>query len=259
MAPRESERKTKVAAKRKSVKEAADAAEKRAGQATKAEAAKPAAAPPPAKDKANDTDTQNRALFLHHLPKIADLKDKVAAATANLRNAYKTAKADGFLKDDFDAAFEIQGADGEKKKKAAIARHLQIAQWLGCDLGAQLDLFVADARVPAADRSYEEGKTDCLMGKAAQPSYDPSTEQYRRYMEGFHSATESLIKSGISKLHPEVQKDEADKAAKKAETEAAKAQDAKAFDAPSSGVAMTREEYKKQQAARDGQGDTTLN
>lgn len=238
---------------RASVQKAAARAERRSKTAPKQDTVKPPAA------GVNDTDEQNRALFLHHLPKIADLKDKVATATANLRNSYKTAKADGFLKADFDIAFEIQQADGEKKRKAAIARSLQIAKWLGCDLGAQLDMFVEDPLVPAVDRAYEEGKTDSLSGKSAKPSYDPSTEQHRRYMAGYHDATEARIKGGIAKLHPEVQKDEAAKAAKKAQREAEQAKDAAAFEAPASGVAMTREEYKKQQATRDGQGDLAVN
>ena len=152
----------------------------------------------------------------------------MATATANLRNAYKTAKADGFVKSDFDCAFEIQQADGEKKKKAAIVRNLQIARWLGCDLGAQLDLFAQDERVTAEDRSFEEGKTDSMMGLAAKPSYDPSTPQHAQYMQGFHDATQSRVKSGITKLEPEQKP------------------------TPISGVAMTREEYKRQQAATQG-------
>jgi len=226
------------------VQKAAAKAERRAKTAPKADTVK---AP-----GANDTDEQNRALFLHHLSKVADLKDKVAKATANLRNAYKTAKADGFLKVDFDCAFEIQAADGEKKKKAAIARNLQIARWLGCDLGAQLDLFSQDERVPAEDRAYEEGKTDSMSGKSAKPSYDPSTPQHGRYMQGYHDATEIRVKSGITKLHPEVQKDLTEQAEKKAKREAEQAKDAAAFDQPASGVAMTREEYKRQQAAEQG-------
>ena len=152
MAPRKSEHATKAASKRKTVKEAADAAEQRSGKETKAQTttAKPAEVKQPVNP--NDTDAQNRALFLHHLPNISKLKDALTTATSNLRNAYKTAKADGFLKSDFDAAFEIQGAEGEKKKKAAIVRHLQIAKWLGCDLGSQLDLFMSDTRVPATGR-----------------------------------------------------------------------------------------------------------
>jgi hypothetical protein len=177
------------------------------------------------------------------------LKNKLNTANANLRNAYKTAKADGFLKGDFDDAFLIQGAEGEKVKKAAIARSLTIAKWLGCDLGAQLDLFVEDERVPAVDRAFEEGKVDAMSNKPAKPSYDPSTAQHENYMQGYHSVSEARIKSGIGKLHPAVAEDVKETAAKKAKVEGQKAEDAKVFEKPASGVAMTREEYQRQQQA----------
>jgi hypothetical protein len=170
---------------------------------------------------------EDRALFLNHLPKIADLKAKLNTANSNLRNAYKTAKADGFLKADFETAFQIQEAEGEKAKKAAIARDLTIAKWLGCDLGTQLDLFVQDERVPLAERAYEEGKIASMQNQAAVPSYDPSTEGYREYMRGFHDHQATLA-SGIKPT-------------------------------PTSGVAMTREEYKRQQAKADGSDDLTVN
>ena len=211
-------------------------------------AAKKTKAPAPRFNSGGEDD-EARALFLHHLPKIAEAKDKVAKATADLRNAYKRAKGDNFVKADFDVAFEIQGAEGEKAKKAAIARELTIAKWLGCDLGAQLDLFMMESAVPAEDRAFEEGKTDAMQNKAARPSYDPSVPQYKRYMEGFHSVSEARINGGIKPLDKDVET--------KAEVETQRARDAKAFDPPASGVAMTRAEFKKQQEAKQGvAGDT---
>ncbi len=202
---------------KESIQKAAARAERRAKSAPKQDSVKPVAAAAPG---ANDTDEQNRALFLHHLPKIADLKDKAAKATANLRNSYKTAKADGFVKADFDEAFLIQGAEGEKKKKDAIKRSLQVARWLGCAIGAQYDLFdrMTDTGMPAEDQAFEQGKTDSLLGKSANPPYDPSLPQHAKYLAGFHDATAARVAAGITKLHPEVQKDEADKAAKKSQT-----------------------------------------
>lgn len=246
---------------KESVQKAAARAERRAKTAAKQDTIKPPASP----TIANDTEEQNRALFLHHLTHekqgIKVLIDAQKQATANLRNAYKKAKADGFLKADFDIALDIQKADGEKRRKELIQRNLQIAAWLGCDLGAQLDLFarMVETGVPAEDRAYEEGKTASYAGQSANPPYDPSLAQHRRWLEGWHDATATRVESGISKLHPEVQKDEADKAAKKAQRKAEQDKDAAAFDAPSSGVAMTREEYKRQQATRDGQGDLAVN
>lgn len=231
---------------KKDPKTAADAAEARAkGRKTSPTTKAPAkASPAVAAARSNpDVDTEAKALFLRALPKIADLKAKLNTANANLRNAYKAAKADGFLKGDFDVAFQIQGAEGEKAKKAAIARELTIAKWLGCDLGSQLDLFVEDSRVPAVDRAFNEGQTASMKNEAAKPSYDPSTEQYRQYMAGFHEHQATLAK-GIKPTNPAVVEDVKATAAAKATTDQQKAQDGKAFEAPTSGVAMTRAEYR---------------
>lgn len=234
-------------------KAAADAAEARS-KSNKNTKASTVAAPKTspavaAAAKSPDTDKEAKALFLQALPKIADLKAKLNTATANLRNAYKTAKSDGFLKSDFDEAFEIQGAEGEKKKKAAIARSLTIAKWLGCDLGSQLDLFVQDARVPAADRAYEEGQAASMKGESLKCEYHPATEQYRQFAKGYHDDQETRIKKGITKLPVAVAEDQKEAGAKVEANGKQRAADAKEFDAPASGTPMTREQYKRQQEA----------
>lgn len=235
-------------------REKANRAEARSTKAPKADTAKaPKAAKPdkpaaasPQNGKASNDD-QDRALFLNHLPKVAELKKAVADATNNLRRRYKEAKSDGFVKSDFDEALLMQGAEGEKVKKAAIARSLKIARWLGMDLGAQLDMFEQDERVPAADRSYEEGKSAAMLGKTLNCDYAPETEQYRKFAEGWH-AGQAIVASGFKKLKPEVAEDVEKTAKDKAKVQQQKAVDEKAFDAPASGVAMTRAEFEAQKA-----------
>jgi hypothetical protein len=243
------------------IREKANKAEARAAKAPKADTVKADASKSDApKEKAPkapknapraSNDDQDRALFLQALPKIAKLNADKDAAVAALRNAYKQAKADGFAKSDFDEAFKMQGHEGEKVKKAAIQRSLRIARWLGMDLGAQLDMFEQDARVPAVDRAYEEGKSQAMQGISLKCDYAQETEQYRTFAAGWHHGQEILSK-GFKKLHPEVEADEKAKLIKRAEREAAQAEDAKAFDAPASGVAMTRKEFEaqKQQQAK---------
>lgn len=226
----------------KDIKAAADKAEARAAKAPKAQTTK-------ASPKADRNEDQDRALFLQALPKISNLKAALATANANLRNGYKQAKADGFAKSDFEEAFKMQGAEGEKVKKAAISRSLRIARWLGLDLGSQLDMFEQDERVPAADRSFEEGKSQAMQGISLKCDYAPETEQFRKFAEGWHEG-QAVLSKGFKKLHPEVEADEKAKLIKKAKDDAAKAEDAKAFDAPASGVPMTRAQYKEQQAQK---------
>jgi hypothetical protein len=210
----------------------------------------------------NNDDPEAKALFLNHLPKIEALRDAINKATANLRNAYKTAKAQGgFEKVDFDYAIAVKTAEAEAKTRAKIARQLTIARFMGSDLGGQLDLFLEPDRTPAADRAYHEGETASMKNEPAQPSYAPETEQYRQYMKGFHDHQAKIAGKGIKPLHPEVERDAKETAAQKKKNEKQKAEDAKAFAATdpasaplTSGTAMTRSEFLAQQAANGAGG-----
>lgn len=241
----------------------ADKAEARAG----GKAGSFAAPKPQSTANTDDLDREEKALFLNHLPLIKKARDRVGTATADLRNLYKRAKAEGgFTKADFDTAIAVETAENEARERAKIARSLKIAKIMGSSLGAQLDMFLEPDRTPAADNAFAEGESDATQNKPARPKYDPSTEQARKYLEGFHSVSEKLIKEGIGKLDPEAS--EAAERATKAnvETDLRKAQDAKAFDKPDgeagevadaphqSGVAMTRAQFKAQEEARKAAG-----
>jgi hypothetical protein len=212
-------------------------------------------------------DREEKALFLQHLPEIERLRGLLGTANSNLRNAYKKAKAEGaFTKADFDVAIAVKTAENEAKERAKIARALKIAKMCGSSLGNQLDMFLEPDRTPLSDRAFEEGESDAMQNIPARPQYDPSTEAYRRYLDGFHSVSERRIKEGMGTLHPEVEADEIEKVKHQAEMDALKARDAKAFEGydqeaanggaiqevaatPSSGVPMTRAQFKAQQEA----------
>jgi len=239
MAPRPKSTKPK-----KTAKQAADDAEQRAAKAPKAKTEpKAVAAPKPVAAPRNDD--LDRALFLTYLPKLAFAEQAIRQAKEAIAVIYKEANQHGFSKKDFDEVKKLQGAEGEKVKKAAIVRSLRIARWLGMDLGAQLDMFEQDERVPAADRCYEEGKTMAMSGQSLKTDHAPETEQYRETVRGWHDG-QAIISRGFKKLHPAVAEDEADKAAKAAARKAEQDKDAAAFDAPASGVAMTRAEFEAQ-------------
>jgi len=145
------------------------------------------------------TNEEDKALFKHHNPKIQAQKDKVATAVSDLRALYKTAKADGFEKPDFDTATQLETPEKEAKTKAKIARQLQVGQWLDKDIGHQLDMFLEPVRIPAADRAYSEGRKAAMEHDPAKPGYDPSTEQHREYMRGYHEVQTKQLKAGIGK------------------------------------------------------------
>lgn len=238
----------------------ADKAEARAG----GKAGSFAAPKPQSTANTDDLDREEKALFLNHLPLVKKARDRVGTATADLRNLYKRAKAEGgFTKADFDTAIAVETAENEARERAAIARKLKIAKIMGSSLGAQLDMFLEPDRTPAADNAFAEGESDAMQNIPARPKYDPSTEQARKYLEGFHSVSEKRIKEGIGKLDPEAAKAAKLEAQGKVETDLQKSQDAKTFDAsnqseaykpPASGVAMTRDQLKAQQEAAKGAG-----
>lgn len=230
-----------------------------------AETAKAAPAEPKAKAGHNSSDLTNdeRALFLHHLEQIKKGKARAAGAGGDLRNLYKKAKGDGgFTKADFEFAIEMEEAEKEARAKARIARQGTIARAMGAKLGRELQLDMFVDREPASDIAFDEGKMAALSKDGvARPKYDPSTEQHRRYMEGYHSVSEERIKKGIKPTeHPEVKADQEAKTAAKAKVEKQKAEDQSAFEqkvpvqeAPPSGVAMSRADFIRQQQMKAAQ------
>jgi hypothetical protein len=263
MAPKKSTAKPKPAAKPKTAPKGRSAPKAEKVEASSEQPAAEAATKPKAGPKIFNSamDVENQKLFLQvHLPEIEKLKEKLATANSNLRNAYKTAKAEGgFTKEDFEIAAQIKDAEREAKAKARIARQLVIARYMGKSLGAQLELFLEPDRTPASDLAYEEGRQDGLQNKAAKPDYAPSTEQYRRYMEGFHSVSEERITTGIKKtdgVHPAVKEDQERKAAEEAKIAAQKQSDEAEFEevpevvsqqAVTSGVPTSRAAFLAQQ------------
>lgn len=239
MANRTKKSQSEIAAE---IKEKANKAETRAKTAPKNKTTKAADSAGPAVQAAKtnpDVDTEAKALFLHHLPKIEKAKQAIADATNALRILYKSAKADGMLKRDFDVAMEMAKANGEKNKKAAIARELTIARWMGYDLGAQLDMFLEPERVPAAERAYAEGQTASMTGKPLKCDYHESTEQFREFVRGFQDH-QTTLQAGFQKLESDFSKEPSADYGTGVEGTPAK---------PGNVVAMTRSEYQKQQQA----------
>ena len=208
----------------------------KAAPAKKKAGAEPKAKPSKAGHKIfNNDDPEAKSLFLQHNKEIEIQRAKLARAGSDLRNLYKSAKAQGgFEKADFDYAAEVKTAEAEAKTRAKIVRRLQIARYMGSDLGAQLDFFNEPDRTPAVDRAYNEGETASMQNEKAAPAYAPDTEQFRMYMTGFHDHQAKLAK-GIKKSDEQAEKAAAQQ----------KAEDAKEF--VTSGQPMTRSDFEAAQ------------
>lgn len=192
-------------------------------QAVKRSVKKADAAPQIADRKTVKVNEESKALFLdHHLPKVARLKDIAARAQSDLRNAYKTAKKDGFLQRDFDIAFRLRTQTGEKAIKAEMARDMTIAKWMGFKgWSKQLDLFMEQDTADIESQAYADGEEASRTAKPASPMYAPGTPGYDAYMHGFNDHQDKLTK-GFKKKEEE----------------------------PASGIAMTRSQFKAQQVQK---------
>jgi hypothetical protein len=148
----------------------------------------------------NLVDPDLRNLFLVHRDKYAVLKKKMDDASNNMRTYVKTIKGDGFSVMQIKDAIWMSTPEGEAEFKAEMANRMLAAAYIGADIGEQLSLFLDHSRTPLVDRAYKEGQAAAMRNEAAVPKYDPSTEGYRAFMEGFHDEQERQVKGGIGKL-----------------------------------------------------------
>ncbi len=109
-------------------------------------------------------------------------------------------KADGYKVIHMQIADDLSGSPKQEAKvHVAVHDRLQVAQWVGHPMGAQLDLFAQPDRTPAVDRARDQGRQASMENKPCKPDYDPSTPQYQSYMEGYQE-DQARIASGIQPL-----------------------------------------------------------
>lgn len=109
-------------------------------------------------------------------------------------------KADGYKVLHMQIADDLAGSPKQEAKvHSAVHDRLQVAQWVGHPLGAQLDLFSQPDRTPAVDRAYDEGKQASMENKPRQPPYDPGVPQYQRWLEGY-ADHQSTLAAGFKPL-----------------------------------------------------------
>lgn len=150
----------------------------------------------------NLVDPKNKKLFIEMRDHWHSLDERANSAAAKRRQYQKEAKQAGFSVLMFKDSLRLATPEGEAEFKAEIANRMLAAAYSDADIGDQLSLFLDHNRTPAVDRAYKEGQTCAMENKAAVPKYDPNTEQYRAFMEGYHDEQERQVKGGIKKLDP---------------------------------------------------------
>lgn len=152
------------------------------------------------------SEEQQEALMRSHMGKVRRLREQMATVNANLRNALKVAKADGYPKAEIDYALYLEkdAQDGSGEALAKRRREAQIARWLGHQIGAQPDIFdeTDDKTLDAAAKEFEAGKRAGMEGETLQtPEWvqDPA-----QYAAGWHKgqdvlkSTLPLTRSGVA-------------------------------------------------------------
>lgn len=140
------------------------------------------------------SEEQQEALMRNHVGHVRRLRQKLASVNADLRNALKKAKADGYPKYEIDyvIALEKDSEEGSGEMLARRRREAQLARWWGHAIGAQPDIFeeTYEKTVDAATKEFEAGKRAGMEGETLKtPDWvqDPA-----RYAAGWHKGQEIL-------------------------------------------------------------------
>lgn len=101
---------------------------------------------------------------------------------------------------DFRTHIQAQTPEGEAKIRARVESILRVLRWNAKALGTQANFLDDDDRTPAVERAEAEGERDGLAGARCQTDYAPDTEQYRRYMDGYHKGQDVMVRAGIKPI-----------------------------------------------------------
>jgi hypothetical protein len=144
------------------------------------------------------SDDEMRTLAFQHRDKYAKALASKKKADADLKNVCKVAKADlgkgavDIIKD----LIALDEPEGEAEIREKLKRQADAMRWAGLPLGSQIELALGEVdRTPSVDRAFDEGKKMSAENKPAKPGYDPSTPQYRAFMDGYAEHQASLAAS----------------------------------------------------------------
>jgi hypothetical protein len=134
------------------------------------------------------TDDELRALAFQHRDKYKRALEKKKAADAEFKNVCKAAKSEigtgavDIIKD----LIALEEPEGEELMREKLQRQADALRWAGIPLGTQIDFDLQEPdRTPGIDRAFDEGKQASMGNKPAKPPYDPSSPQYRAFMDGY--------------------------------------------------------------------------
>jgi len=148
----------------------------------------------------NIVDPKLKRTFIEMRDHFQTLDQRAKGAAAKRRQYLAEVKEAGYSLQQIKISLLLQTPEGEAEFKAEMANRMLAAAYSDAAIGEQLSLFLEGDRTPAVDRAYKEGQTMAMKNEAAVPPYDPSTEQHKAFMQGYHDEQERQVKAGIGKL-----------------------------------------------------------
>lgn len=141
------------------------------------------------------SDDELRALAFQHRDRYSVALAAKKAADAKFKNVCKLAKAElgtgavDIIKD----LIALEDPEGEERMREKLQRQADALRWAGLPLGTQMDFALQEPdRTPGIDRAFDEGKQASMSNKPAKPPYDPSSPQYRAFMDGYAEHQKAL-------------------------------------------------------------------
>lgn len=155
------------------------------------------------------TEDQHRALGFYHQGKYNELLTAKKLADANLKVGAKRALADGISVDDIKLLNRLDTPEGEASLRAELNRQLEVARWVGSEIGTQFSLLDEPDRTPLEDRAFAEGKRAGMKGESLNSPYEGAAGI--AYSEGWHIGQEALFSiQGLSEARAAAEAAEAD-------------------------------------------------
>lgn len=145
-----------------------------------------------------------QANFLQHRTAWNRAQAKFKVAEKELKDMVAAAKADGFLKKEFEIADALCASPKKEAKIVGeVTTRLRVARWIGHAMGKQMDLFenppITVQR--STDEAYEDGKRACMANEPkAPPPHFQVQELSQSWLAGYDAEVERRVRTGIKPL-----------------------------------------------------------
>lgn len=131
------------------------------------------------------TDTERRALRMHHVKQLLAMEERIKPLREQRKKLRATAKADGFKLSEIDAAMRLATMEDQSIFVAEIKEMIEIAQAFNAlPPGGQGDMF--PDRRPMDEKCFDEGYVAGMEGKNPDPPYGADTKKGQDWLKGWH-------------------------------------------------------------------------